>query len=116
MDSISRPEFAAIFDRVSTTVDLRGATSAARIGNYLKIVRQYSKDKAKESKWSWERKRHGYAAEEYDKLIEHDFAGRTIYEANRNPRGIIALTLKYGKREAEARMKAQARAKVRSGM
>jgi hypothetical protein len=56
----------------------------------------------------------GQRTEWLDTLIEHDFAGRTIFEASRNPRGIIALTLIYGRQEAERRILAQRKAALRS--
>lgn len=55
-----------------------------------------------------------YIAEQLNKLIEHDFAGRAIWEANRHPRGIVAQTLVYGSEMADYRfLTAQARSQAR---
>lgn len=54
-----------------------------------------------------------YDAEQLNKLVEHDFAGRAIYEANKYPNGEIAQTLIYG--VASPRMLAQRRAQTRAG-
>jgi len=113
MDSISRPEFAGIFDRVTMDVDLKGCTSAIQIGNYLKIARHYAKTKSKESKWEFNRRAYGFKAEEFDKLLEYDFAGRVISEAQREPKGIVALTLIHGRQMAQQRILAQKRAALR---
>jgi hypothetical protein len=95
-------------------VDLKGAASATAIENRLKIARHQSKARAKDAKRRYARRFYGFKAEEFDKLIEHDFADRAIYEANRDRRGIIAQTLVYGRLEAEKRIKAQKRAAIRA--
>ena len=113
MDSVSRPEFHGIFDRVSMDVELKGAASAIAIENRLKIVRHQSKKRVKAAKRRFARRFYGFKAEEFDKLIEHDFADRAIYEANRDRRGIIAQTLLYGREKARKRVLAQKRAEIR---
>lgn len=100
VDSISRPEFHGIFDRVSMDVELKGATTAVGIENRLRIARHYAKTKAKAAKKWFMRKSYGFRAEELDKLIEHDFAGRSIHEAIVWPIGKVADTLLYGREEA----------------
>lgn len=114
MDSLQRYEFHAIFDRVTDTVDLEGCLSALGIENRLKAVRDWSKTKSKISKTKAGRLRFGGRAEWLDNLIEHDFAGRAIFEAGRDPHGIIRMTLKYGRQEARIRILAQKRAELRS--
>jgi hypothetical protein len=117
LDSISRPEFAGIFDRVSLVVELAGATTALRIENRLKIeihrAKSISKD-IKEVRLRALRKFYWSKAEKLDKLKEHDFAGRAIHEANRDPKGSIALTLLHGREEAMKRIKAQKKAAIRA--
>ena len=113
MDSLSRPEFSGIFNRVSMDIELKGATSSVGIENRLKIARHYSKTRAKVAKKAFMRKSYGFKAEELDKLIEHDFAGRAIYEANRDLKGKIAETLMYGREEALKRAKVRAKARIR---
>ena len=113
MDSVTRQEFHKIFDRVSMDVDLQGATNAVFIENRLKIVRHMSKTKAKDAKLALGRQFYGFKTEELDKLIEHDFAGRAIFEAHIDPHGIINLTLIHGRQMAQQRIMAQKRAALR---
>ena len=119
VDSISRPEFHAIFDRVSKNIDLKRCTTAQAIEEELKDVRDKSKAKhkiAKASEIARTREKavvFGKRAEWLDTLIEHDFAGRTIFEAYREPKGIIALTLIHGRQMARQRILAQKRAALR---
>jgi hypothetical protein len=49
----------------------------------------------------------------FENLIEYGFARRVIDEARIDPRGKIAMTLRYGYEEAKRRLLAQARAKIR---
>jgi len=146
VDSVSRPEFHKIFDRISTDVDLKGATTAIAIENRMKLAvfmkkkevesirliedlkrtlrRELGRKASEFDKQIWRLKsginrvmaaQRRYRADQIDKLIEHDFAGRAIFEANRAPKGIIAMTLRYGKKEAKKRIIAQKRAEVRGG-
>jgi hypothetical protein len=114
LDSVSPHEFHKIFDRTSMDVDLRGATSAVRIDNYLKIARQQSKDRAKQAKQVIGREWYGIKTHKIDNLLEHGFADRAIYEALRDRKGMINLTLNYGRREALERIRAQKRAQIRA--
>jgi hypothetical protein len=113
MDSISSPELAGIFDRVSLTIEMKGAYNAAAIENRLKIARHMCKTNAKIAETEEERKPWAFRAEEYDKLIEHNFSERVIFEAIMRPKGFISQTLLYGREEAERRMRAQRRAAER---
>jgi hypothetical protein len=114
LDSISRPEYTGIFCRFSMDVDLKGATNAMAIENRLKVARAESKARAKAAKVTLGKQFYGFKAEQFDKLIEHDFAGRAIFEAMRDRKGIIALTLIYGRQEAKQRILAQKRAAIRA--
>lgn len=114
MDSVTRYEFHKIFDRVSAHINLKNCTSALAIELKLTDVRDRSKAKFKICKARAKRVEAGRRAEWLDTLIEHDFAGRTIFEASRNPRGIIALTLIHGRQEARQRILAQRRAELRA--
>lgn len=114
MDSLSRPEFHGIFDRVSMDVELEGATTAISIENRLKVERHYAKTRAKTAKRRYARRFYKFKAEELDRLLEHDFAGRAIYTANIDPKGIVAQTLLYGRGEARRRILAQKRAAIRA--
>lgn len=112
MDSISRYEYRKIFRRLTTDIDLEGCTSALGIELALKDARDISKAKYKISRTEAVRVRHGKRAEWLDSLIEHDFSGRAIFESRLYPTGSIALTLKYGRQEAD-RIIAQRRAAMR---
>lgn len=114
MDSISRPEFAGIFHRVSLDIDLKYCTSALAIEQALIEARSRCKAKSKISRTAAGRARYGRRAEWLDTLIESDFAGRAIFEAHRNPHGIIAMTLIYEREEAQQRILAQRRAQLRA--
>lgn len=114
MDNVSRYEFHAIFDRVSATIDLKGCTTALAIELALREVRDKSKAKLKIHRAKVMGAEFGRKAEWLDTLIEKDFAGRTIFEARRNPQGPIAVTLIYGRKEARQRTEAQRRAALRA--
>lgn len=94
-------------------VELKGATTGIAIENRLKIARHYAKIRAKTAKRAYARKFYGYKTEEIDKLVEHDFADRAIFEANIHPKGIIHQTLIYGREDARRRILAQRRAEIR---
>jgi len=119
MDSISRPEFGYIFDRVSKNIDLKLCLTAQVIEEELKDARDRSRVKYKTARASdYARTREkaaefGREAEWLDTLIEHDFAGRAVFEAHREPKGIIALTLIHGRQMARQRILAQKRAALR---
>jgi len=117
MDSVSSPELAGIFERVSDHVDLRGATSAWQIekrmrhtiDKYKTMVKiERAADKPRKSRI----KEFGHAADELDKLVEHDFSTRVIDEANRRPKSVIAQTLLYGSEKAKKRGMAYRRARI----
>lgn len=93
---------------------MRGATTAISIDNRLKVTRHYAKTRAKTSRRRYVRKFYGFKAEELDKLVEHNFADRAIYQANIRPKGIIHQTLLYGREEARKRILAQRRSYVRA--
>lgn len=114
MDSISRPEFHEIFDRVSMTVDLKGCLSALEMERKLDEARDLCKAKTKIVKRRARKAKYGRRAEWLDTLIESDFAGRAVFEACRDPHGFLALTLKYGRSDARQRILAQRRAQLRA--
>lgn len=113
MDSVPRYEFHTIFDRVSATIDLKGCTTALAIELALREVRDKSKAKLKFHRGKVMGSEFGRKVEWLDTLIEKDFAGRTIFEARRNPQGPIALTLFYGRQRALQRIEAQRRTALR---
>ena len=117
LDSVPRSEFAGIFDRVTAVVELAGATTPTRIENRMKIelhrAKRIGKD-IKDVRLRNLRRYYLFKADQLDKLKEHDFAGRAIFEANRDPSSFIAKTLIYGREEAMRQIKAQKRAEIRT--
>lgn len=119
METVLSREFGELFDRLSGQIDLQGCTTAALLEAKLIEVRDMHKTQyniAKESVHARVRAKaavYARKAEQLDTLIENNFAGRTIYEAGKNPRGMIAMTLKYGKQEARRRILARQRAELR---
>jgi hypothetical protein len=110
---------------LSVWVSKKEAESIRKLEDLRKTLRRELGKKAGEfQKQIWRLKqginraiatRRRYDAEQIDKLLEHDFAGRAIFEARTAPMGIISMTLLYGKNEAEKRILAQRRAAVRAG-
>jgi hypothetical protein len=117
LDSVPTPEFHGIFDRVSAYVELAGAKTPIRIENRMRVEIHRAKSIAKDIKAARLlnlRKHYWFRAEQLDKLKEHDFADRAIFEANKDPNGFIAKTLLYGREEAMRQIKAQKRAALRT--
>ena len=94
-------------------MELAGCTNALAIEFALKEARDESKAKFKLNRVKARKAELGRQAEWLDTLIETDFAGRATFEARRDPRGPIALTLIYGKQEAR-RIIAERKARLRS--
>jgi len=114
------PEVEAVFTRVSSKIDVEGATDAAELESRLQFYVDINKTRAKIAKRKTTRIRDNYRAEQVDKLIEHGFPDRVINEAIKAPKGIIAQTLLYGKEEAKRRVleyrKQRIRGYVRAGV
>lgn len=103
MDFLSDKEFHEIFDRVSAKVDLRGANSPEEVNRRLKQkIKEYPPRLS--SGWISFLKR----------LMFAGFGRRTIDQAIANPRGKVALTLKYGKEKAKDILLARARRRLGS--
>jgi hypothetical protein len=113
MDRISSFEFFRIFDRVSDTVDLSGKFTVAEIERELAKVRDYCARKYQEAESTRERARFKTDMVSFNNLILYGFADRTIREALKNPNGIIAMTLRFGKAWARRRILAQRRTQTR---
>ena len=96
MDSVSRPEFHGIFSRAAGYIDLKEKFTEKAIEEELVKARDKCLKLRRKAETQQERAKFKRAALGYDRLLEHGFAARAIYEANRNPRGIIAMTLEYG--------------------
>lgn len=117
MDSVSSPELAGIFVRVGSQIDLGGATNAWEISERMRhacdVYRAIVEIERLDDKPRKSRIKHfGYMAEQLDKLIEHGFPERVIFEANKRPKGYIAQTLLYGSEKARKRVAAYRRARI----
>ena len=113
MDSISSYEFHKIFSRVSDFIDFKGKFTVKEIEEALLKAREKCKRLRREAETAQERAKFKRAAIRHEHLLEYGFADRAVYEASRNPKGIVAMTLKHGKKEAKRRILAQKRARIR---
>jgi hypothetical protein len=111
MDNISSPEFHAIFHRVN--VDLKGAFTVENINKRLYDAKLKCIRKRSFAKTQSERSKLKRSTIFYDRLRENGFAERTLREALKRPKGIIAMTLKHGKEEAKRRILAQRKVSIR---
>jgi hypothetical protein len=114
MDRITSYEFHCIFNRTSNTVDLKGKLSVDAIEEELAKAREACRNRYDKAESSRERRRLKSSVVQLGNLIEYGFARRAIYEGVRDPSGLIAMTLRYGKIEAKRRILAQRRAQIRS--
>ena len=89
MDYLPDHEFNEIFDRVSKKVDLRGANSPKEVNRRLKQkIKEYPPRLS--SGWISFLKR----------LMFAGFGRRTIDQAVADPRGLVSLTLRFGRQKA----------------
>jgi hypothetical protein len=110
---------------VSVWVSKRQAESISKLEELRKTLRRELGEKASEFQKQIRRLKTGINralaarnrrnAEQIDKLINAGFSGRVIAEGNIAPNGIIGLTLRYGNVEANRRIHATQRARVRAG-
>lgn len=106
MDFLPDKEFHVIFERTSETVDLQGATSVDEINRILD--RRIRKAKRRQRRGIPQ----GIILRNLDNLRNAGFARRTIEEAVTKPRGIEALTLKYGNEKAKDILLRRARRRI----
>ena len=98
MDFIPDKEFHKIFNRVSKKVNLKGASTPEDVNRRLKQkIKEYSYLSGKTPLAQFRTKRR---ISHLKNLISAGFGRRTIDEAVANPRGKVALTLKYGREKA----------------
>jgi hypothetical protein len=113
MDSVPSYEFAGIFDRTSGDVNLKGCFTAEAIAEKLNDAKnkcEHMRAKAVVPKHRAKLKR---KAIQYQNLIEYGFPERVIKEARSKPNGIFAMTLKFGKTDAKARILARKNTQIR---
>lgn len=113
MDSVPSYEFHRIFERISQIIDLKGKFTAEEIEKELIRVRNTCKRMSEEAETRKKRAQYNSKKVAIERLIEYGFPRRVIMEAHRNPKGKVALTLRYGHEEAKRRLLAQVRTKVR---
>ena len=113
MDSIPSYEYESIFYRAADSVDLKGKFTVRAIEDELVRARERCRRLYGRAETSRQRIRLKLAITQLNRLLEYGFAQRAIYEANINPRGLVAMTLKYGKAEVKRRILAQRRANIR---
>ena len=113
MDSMPSYEYYSIFNRTSDSVKLKGKFTVRAIENELIRARENCRRLYGRAETAGQRVRLKLAIVQFSRLLEYGFAQRAIYEANINPRGLVAITLKYGKAEVKRRILAQRRANIR---
>lgn len=111
MDFVPDKEFHRIFDRVSKKVDLKGAGTPREINRRLNR-------KIKEDRYLPRRNQLALflarsRIPNLKRLVFAGFGRRTIDEAVANPRGKVALTLKYGREKAKDILLRRARRRIR---
>jgi Holliday junction resolvasome RuvABC DNA-binding subunit len=87
-----------MFDRTSKRVNLEGCATAQEINARLK--RKINEYKTTDTEGPLEQFQLEKKIRSLKTLVEAGFARRTIYEAMANPRGKVALTLRYGRKRA----------------
>jgi hypothetical protein len=117
MDDIEIFVFYLTFDGVSDVIDFRGKDTAEKIeAEFRKAKRKYEWYSRIAEK-SQERENLKQVAANYAGLLKNDFASKMIVQTQEKPEGLIAMTLKYGKKQAKqkifADMMAQHRKELR---
>lgn len=111
MDFMPDKEFHKLFDRISKIVNLAGARTPQEINRRLKRkINEYRHLPRKDQIPSFFARSR---MPDLKKLIFAGFGRRTIDEAIANPRGIVALTLKYGREKARQILRRLARRRLR---
>lgn len=111
MDFMPDKEFHKLFDRISIIVDLRGAATPREINKRLnRKIKEYRYLSRKGQLASFRASR---MPDFLKRLISAGFGMRTIDEAVANPRGKIALTLKYGRGKARRILRKRAQRRLR---
>jgi hypothetical protein len=98
MDSLKDKEFNEIFERISMTIDLKGCRTPQDINR--RIRRRIQKESYVAGPRILALLRATNQKSALERLIP-GFGQRTIDEAYANPKGEVALTLKYGRRKAK---------------
>ena len=99
MDFIPDKEFHPMFDRISRVVDLKGVYSVDEVNERLEQTVRDVRDSERAERLRMGRA--GIIERNLIKLRDGGFGRRVIREASEKPKGIVALTLKYGRETAK---------------
>ena len=111
MDFMPDKEFHVIFNRVSRTIDLKGAGTPSEIHERLKNrIKIYQRQEKELEKPIQAKKR----ISNLKKLIFSGFGRRTIDEAVAKPHGKVALTLRHGREKARDILLVRSRKRIGS--
>ena len=104
MDDTQILVFYLTFDGVSDVIDFRGKNTAESIeAEFRKAKRKYE-GYSNIAEKSQEREQLKQVAANYDGLLKNDFASKMMVQVQEKPNGLIALTLKFGKKQAWQRI------------
>jgi hypothetical protein len=101
LDSLTRTEFNALFERICLYINIQGCFDPEAIDERMKKARQNNYHRLKEARSKALRRRLKKAIQNNRTLEERGFSHRVIEEAQINPRGKVALTLRYGLKRAK---------------
>ena len=99
MDFIPDKEFHPIFNRVSEVVDLKGAFSVDEVNERLERTIRGIKRSRRAGRLR--KGRAGFIEKNLKRLEKAGFGKAVIKQASENPRQIVALTLRYGRKKAK---------------
>ena len=101
MDSLTAVDFNDLFGRVCLYVDMKRAFTAEEIDRRLDAARKRNIERLKKTKSKAEKFRLRRAIRLNRQLKERGFSRTAINRAIANPRGLIALTFRFGLRRAK---------------
>ena len=107
-DFMPDKEFYPIFNRISSKINLHGAGTPEEINERFRNRIKHYKEQQKVEKLPRLKK----SISQMRNLIRSGFSRRTIDEAVSRPRGIVGLTLKYGRDDAKKILLARARDRI----
>jgi hypothetical protein len=107
MDDTEIFVFYMTFDGVSDVIDFRGKNTAEKIeAEFCKAKRKYE-GYSKIAEKTQEKEQLKQVAANYDGLLKNDFASKMMVQAKEKPDGLIALTIRFGKKQAQKRIFSQ---------
>jgi len=100
MDTLPDFVFLPIFDRVSRVVHFGRSRSLQEVKNRIKRILKRQKQAYQTAKKQSTVRKYRTEYQNLRKLYRHEFPERTWEDAERNPGGIVDLTLRYGRDKA----------------